>query len=174
MTFLVVARFLFPSIDGRLLFNMFFYLVGMISASCFDWRFKMPYGKSVKVASILLFVVLVILCLHYSLLYRPSIIFAIGGIGVFIILFVCEAISMYVFSGQDSNKNLLSRIVVFVSYASMACYMFHRPIYWLAQKIWNPSDPTVKWWFMAGIVFPVIVVISYLIQKGYDALVKRI
>ncbi len=174
MTSLVVARFLFPSVDGRLLFNLFFYLVGIISASCFDWRFKMPYGKAVKVASILLFVVLIMLCLHHSLLYRPSMIMAIGGIGVFVILFVCEGISTCVFSGQDSNKNLLSLIVGFVSYASMACYMFHRPIYWLAQEIWNPSDTTVKWWFMAGIVFPVIVMISYVIQKGYDSLVKRI
>jgi hypothetical protein len=60
------------------------------------------------------------------------------------------------------------QIVSLVSYASMACYMFHRFFYWAAEKIWNPSDTSVKWLFMAGLVFPVIIAFSYMIQKMYD------
>jgi hypothetical protein len=56
----------------------------------------------------------------------------------------------------------------------MACYMFHRFFYWAAEKLWNPADTTVKWLFMAGIVYPIILVLSYAIQKLYDNAVKRL
>ena len=37
----------------------------------------------------------------------------------------------------------------------------------------NPSEACVKWIYMVGLVFPVILVISYVIQKLYDSLVQK-
>ena len=96
----------------------------------------------------------------------------LGAAGVFVILFICEAVSKLLYAGHINRENgfktLACQIVGFVSYASMACYMFHRFFYWVAEKMWNPSVTSVKWLFMAGCVYPIIVVLSYVIQKMYD------
>ena len=61
-----------------------------------------------------------------------------------------------------------------LSYASMGCYMFHRFFYWLAETVGTPSDTTLKWFYMAGFIYPLIVVLSYIIQKEYDNIVKKL
>ena len=52
----------------------------------------------------------------------------------------------------------------------MAVFMFHRLFFWLGEIIYNPSNESLKWGYMALIVFPVMCVLSYYIQKSYDAL----
>lgn len=54
----------------------------------------------------------------------------------------------------------------------MACYMFHRFFFWAGEMIWNPSTVWLKWLYMAGVVFPVMLVLSYYIQFGYDKLMQ--
>ena len=161
---LLVARFLFPSIDNRFVFDVFFYFVGVVSASCCDWKLNIPYGSAIKTFVVFAFVLIVAIAIKYSLLYTTSRQMAIGAIGVFVILFVCESISKY--GGH--------RFFYIISYASMSCYMFHRFFYWLAENVWNPSDTIVKWLYMAGLVFPSMIVLSYLIQKTYDSVTKRL
>ena len=161
---LLVARFLFPSIDNRFVFDVFFYFVGAVSASRFDWKLNIPYGTAIKTFVVLAFVILVAIAIKYSLLDTTSRQMLVGAIGVFAILFVCEGIGKYG----------CHRFFYIVSYASMACYMFHRFFYWLTEKLWNPSDTTIKWIYMAGLVFPCMIVLSYLIQKTYDNMTKRL
>ena len=174
---LVVARCLFPSIDSRFVFNVFFYLVGVVSASCFDWKFKTSYGTALKTLVVLTFALLVAFAIKYSLLYPTSRQMAVGAIGVFVILFICEGICKLIYSQQGARQNQCCRLASFivekVSYASMACYMFHRFFYWLAEAVGTPSDTTLKWFYMIGIIFPFIVVLSYIIQKEYDNIVKK-
>jgi hypothetical protein len=102
----------------------------------------------------------------------------LGAAGVFVILFICEGVSRLLFDGHNKSEKgfnvLACQIVGFVSYASMACYMFHRFFYWAAERIWNPSDATVKWLMMAGLVYPIIVILSYVIQKTYDHILNCI
>ena len=173
---LLIARWMFPSIDNRFVFDVLFYFVGVVTAPGFDWRFNIPYGSFVKSGIILVFLfLLAFVSIYASFLYHPLFQMVLGAAGVFVILFVCEALSKSLFAGQDSKANgsFACKVVGFVSYASMACYMFHRFFYWGAEKIWNPSDASVKWLYMAAVVYPVIVVSSYAIQKLYDAFVKR-
>ena len=99
---------------------------------------------------------------------------AIGAMGVFVILFVCEGISSLLFDNSNVQQSVLKKrvcqLISVVSYASMTCYMFHRFFYWSAESIWNPSDTSVKLFYMIVIVFPIILVCSYAIQKVYDNL----
>ena len=174
---LFVARLMFPSIDNRFVFDVLFYFVGVVSAPGFDWRFNIPYRSYIKSGIVLAFLFLVVFFSIYdTLLYHSFCQMALGAAGVFVILFVCEAVSKLLFNSQDSKANgfktFACQVVGFVSYASMACYMFHRFFYWVAEKIWNPSDTFVKWLFMAGCVYPLIVWCSYMIQKLYDNLVS--
>lgn len=169
---LLVTRFLLPSIDNRFVYNVFFYFVGVVSASCFDWKLNTSLGRTIKTLFVLAFVLLVEVVTRYSLLLTPLRQMALGAVGVFVILFICEGISKLLFDNQDDQKSyiktLACRIVNIVSYASMACYMFHRFFYWAAEKVWNPSDTSIKWLYMVGLVFPIIITFSYLIQKIYD------
>jgi acetyl esterase/lipase/peptidoglycan/LPS O-acetylase OafA/YrhL len=169
---LLIARFLFQSIDSRFVFNVFFYFVGVVSASCFDWKLSTSFGRTIKLFVVLAFVTFVAVAPHYSLLFSGFRQMVLGAVGVFVILFICEGISSLFFDDKNAQQNpfkvQVCRIVSIVSYASMACYMFHRFFYWAAEKVWNPSDITVKWLFMVGLVFPIIITFSYMIQKLYD------
>ena len=174
---LCVARMLFASVDSRLIFNMFFYLIGMNCTIFKNWRCSSCFGPIMQVGIILLFVFLIHIGLYYSFLKHGVTIMPVGGVGVLAILFICEGISKMLFNGYNVHHNRFKvhacQIIGVVSYASMACYMFHRFFYWGAERIWNPSDTSVKWLFMIVIVYPVIVMLSYAIQKLYDNLVKR-
>ena len=175
---LVVALCLFPAIDSRFVFDVFFYFVGVVSASCFDWKFNTSYGTTMKMLVVLTFVLLVAFAIKYSLLYPTSCQMAVGGVGVFPLLFICEGICRLIYSHQCVRQNLYSRLASFivekVSYASMACYMFHRFIYWLTETVWTPSDTTLKWLYMVGFIYPLMLVLSYIIQKKYDNIVNKL
>ncbi len=169
---LLIARFLFPSIDNRFVFNVFFYFVGVISASCFDWKFNTSYGTTIKTLAVVVFVLLMGVSIYYSFIFRPSYQMAVGAAGVFVILFICEGVARLLFDNLNHRQNglrlLVCRLINVVSYASMSSYMFHRFFYWGAERIWNPTDTSVKWLYMVGLVFPVIIALSYMIQKLYD------
>lgn len=168
---------LIATTDSRLLFNVFFYMVGVISASCFDWRFNFRHGNLAKLLILVTFIVLLwVGQLNHNfhlVLYRR----AVGGVGVFALLFVCEYISNIFFGSPNSTregwKGQICRVISFVSYASMACYMFHRLFFWAGEKIFNPNEEIIKWIYMAGIVFPSMLVLSYYIQKGYDIVMSK-
>ena len=176
MGLLVAARCVFPSIDPRMVFNVFFYFVGIVTAACFDWKLNTSYGPAVKTIAGLALALLITAAIHFSL-SSTSWQMVVGAIGVLVILFVCEDMSKLLFDTQNTRqggvKSFAAKIICWVSYASMACYMFHRFFYWLAERIWNPSEACVKWIYMVGLVFPVILVISYVIQKLYDSLVQK-
>lgn len=105
-------------------------------------------------------------------IYAPNehILRVFAGFGVFAILFACEEIANMVFK----KNNRLSLMIINVSYASMACYMYHRLFFWIGEKAWNPSPHGLKWFYMAGLVFPIMLVCSYYIQKGYDGIIKHL
>lgn len=157
-SFLLVLRLLFPSVDNRFVFDVFFYFVGVVSASCFDWKLNTSFGTTIKTLVVLTFAILFIMSINCSLLQTTFRQMAVGAIGIFALLFVCDGLS----------KLGTHRFFYLVSYASMACYMFHRFFYRVALFIWNPSDINLKWLYMVGLVFPVMIVLSYLIQKIYE------
>lgn len=167
---------LVPKTDSRLLFNAFFYMVGVISAACFDWKFNCRHGTLAKLLISVLFLILLCLGQLYANFHQNAYRTVVAGIGMFPLLFISEYISKYFF-GSDNNirngwKGKICRLISLVSYASMACYMFHRLFFWAGEKIYNPGVAGIKWVYMAGLVFPVILYLSYLIQKYYDSLVN--
>ena len=168
---------LIPSTDIRLLFNVFFYMVGVISSTSFDWKMNSRYSKLLQVLIILVFIIFV--CIgqvndnFHLKLYRRI----VGGVGVFAWLFLCEYVSNIFFVSvndmKDRWKTQVCCVISYISYASMACYMFHRLFIWMGEQVWNPSE-TWAWLYMGGLIFPVMLVLSYYIQKEYDTMIKKI
>lgn len=173
---LVVNRFI-PTTDIRLLFNVFFYMVGVISSTSFDWKMNFQYGKLIKILVILFFLVLVYIGqmndnFHLKLYRR-----IVGGVGVFAWLFLCEYVSNIFFDSVNDMKDRwetqVCRLIIYISYASMACYMFHRLFLWMGEQVWNPSVTWINWLYMGALVFPVMLILSYQIQKSYDTIVGK-
>ena len=179
---LVLLERVIPSIDKRLMFNMFFYLGGVISSPRFDWRFKIHYGNMVKILCVMVFLTLLVLGHMFANFHSLSYKRWSAGIGVFAILFLCEYMSNIIFKINVENRGMKRTrlhdiaiwIVGTVSYASMACYMFHRLFFWMGELVWNPSVVWVKWIYMGCIVFPLMLGLSYYIQKYYDLLIKNV
>ena len=169
---------LIPTTDIRLLFNVFFYMVGVVSSTSFDWKMNFRYGRLIKMLAILVFMVLVSIGqmndnFHLQLFRK-----VVGGIGVFAWLFLCEYVSDLFFGSvndmKDRWKTQVCCVISYISYASMACYMFHRLFFWMGEQVWNPSVTWINWLYMGALVFPVMIVLSYYIQRYYDLLIKKV
>lgn len=163
-----IRNYIHP-IDFRFLFNMSLYIVGLVTAPYFNWKFE--NRKWIKWVVVVFFVGL----LSVTFFKTPNVLFkrTSAFVGVFALLFVCEYIANMVFRHNASNVvSPIGSLIKNVSYASMACYMFHRFFFWAGEMIWNPSTVWLKWLYMAGVVFPVMLVLSYYIQFGYDKLMQ--
>ena len=161
-----VLSLIIPSLDWRLQFNLQFFLVGLVSAPYFDWKFeKAPYLKWIV---IIVFVGMLTSCFVHPI---PSFLRKLfSGVGVFAALFVCEWLSKIIYS----KSNSLARLVLDMSYASLACYLFHRFFFWIGEAMWNPLEYWMKWLFMIGVVYPIMLFCSIYIQKGYDKILNNI
>ena len=165
-----LIRHFVNSIDWRFLFNMLLYLVGLVSAPNFNWKFE--NRNWIKWLMVMFFVGLMTLTFFKT----PNVLFkrTAAFVGVLALLFVCEYVANLVFHrGASGEVSPMGKLIINVSYASMACYMFHRLFFWAGEMIWNPSTAWVKWLYMAGIVFPVMLVLLYYIQKGYDSIIEK-
>lgn len=163
-----IRNYIHP-VDFRFLFNMSLYIVGLVTAPYLNWKFE--NRKWIKLVIVVFFVGL----LSVTFFKTPNVLFkrTSAFVGVFALLFVCEYIANMVFRHNASNVvSPIGSLIKNVSYASMACYMFHRFFFWAGEMIWNPSTVWLKWLYMAGAVFPVMLVLSYYIQFGYDKLMQ--
>ena len=142
-----------------------------------DYRFDV--GRALCMPFVVL---LVHLCAYIypevrSLIYVHPVlyIFSYSCLGVFPLLFGCEHVANRAFPHNSSDEvSPIGSLIKNVSYASMACYLFHRLFFWAGEMIWNPSADCLKWVYMSGVVFPIMLVLSFYIQKLYDKLVKNL
>lgn len=169
LTVWLISNFIHP-IDWRFRFNLLLYLVGLVSAPYVDWKFE--NRKWIKWLVVVLYVGLLSVTIfrEQNVLYKRTVAF----VGVFALLFVCEYVANMVFHRNASGEiSPMGKFIMNVSYASMACYMFHRFFFWAGELIWNPTTAWIKWFYMAGVVFPLMLLLSYYIQFGYDKLMQR-
>jgi len=64
-------------------------------------------------------------------------------------------------------------IVLWVSYASYFMYLFHRPLYSAVAPWLTDFSTPVRTAILVGVVVPVLVALTYLLQKGYDEVIAR-
>lgn len=67
----------------------------------------------------------------------------------------------------------IRRIISVLSYASMAMYLFHRPVFHLGIKyIFHDDNATIPEVYL--VLMPITIVVSYIIQYSYDFCVDKI
>jgi peptidoglycan/LPS O-acetylase OafA/YrhL len=99
-----------------------------------------------------------------------------GGIGLLTVPLqggLAAAGSMVLFGlcSRHSGAFVPSRAVEFVSYASFAMYLFHRPMLTLAKDVFMPQGFLLQWCYLTLLCLPLIVLVSWAIQGGYDRIV---
>lgn len=60
-----------------------------------------------------------------------------------------------------------------LSYVSFAIYLFHRPIYTLLLRCYQPQQPWQIWIYLLGVGLPLTLTIGWGLQKGADRLFAR-
>jgi peptidoglycan/LPS O-acetylase OafA/YrhL len=157
-------------IDKRFFIYFFIFIAGM-------------YGP--KILPIIrtrpLIVITSLLCLFFSIsLYevniyplianntRFSLISAIS-IQIFILLNIIMISFIVTFYWFSVNITILRpKIIETISYASFCIYLFHRPFWWVMLKILHPENDLLRGLYLSVIGIPILVAISYGIQKFYD------
>ena len=151
-------------IDDRVLMYFPFFILGIVTPKehFMDSITKLSY----LFISGILFSVILYFNLHrvHVFTYLCSFTFVNNLIGVCFILALSNLIDKF---------SLVKPMLLKVSYASMAIYLFHRQIYYLFM-FGLPSKLVYQILYFAVIVIPVTFVIAYFIQVYYDKLENSI
>jgi peptidoglycan/LPS O-acetylase OafA/YrhL len=59
-----------------------------------------------------------------------------------------------------------------IAYASYGMYLFHRPVWWIMEDIYNPANVQIKAVYLALFGIPLTIFVSYYSQKFYDKYFK--
>lgn len=65
-----------------------------------------------------------------------------------------------------------SAAVFFISTAAFVMYLSHRPILHLATGAFFPAGSSLQLLYLLGVCLPLIVGVSWLVQRGYDAAIR--
>lgn len=158
---------IFPNMDMRVLYYFPFYVLGLLSTPHFVcdniiWKNK-------KVLLFILGVIVFGLTALFSkygnhesgmILILTNILYGLSGI--VILLFISEKIAHINFT-----KTLFSKL----AYSSMSAYLFHRVFFFLCIGLLTSYIGSIYILIIAGIL---TFVCSYLFQKGYDFIIKKI
>ena len=167
--FAILSRFI--KLDSRYIFNLFLYLVGLNIAHLQrsniiiinrDDLLKNVYTK-IFLIGILCIYILMLICLQDNNKGLFRIIANIIGTFVVVLGVVCLPNHMLI-----KQK----KIVGFLAYTSMSCYLFHRFVYYVGLSIYQPQSTIILLLYLFFIVLPLCFVFSYYMQALYDMVVK--
>lgn len=69
---------------------------------------------------------------------------------------------------------LSSRLISELAYATLFMYLFHRVVYRPAMYLFPSKDPNIQLAFILLVCLPIVVVFSWLGQRLYDEILKRL
>lgn len=79
--------------------------------------------------------------------------------------------ALFILKTRFPIKHTLSlKLITYLSFSSYAMYLFHRPIYDVMLQIYYPNLAFLQWLYLMSVCLPLIVWLSWHIQKTYDTL----
>ncbi len=111
----------------------------------------------------------------YLSVYQSKIVLSWGGILGIVLVMNCIMVSFTWLVRLISRRAItLSKYFKALSYSSYCIYLFHRPVWWTLLRLENPYDPETRLLYLAFVGVPVIILLAYAIQKGYDRFLKLV
>ena len=86
---------------------------------------------------------------------------------------ICSLFVVMMIKDSKVTSNKARTIIMGLSYASYCMYLFHRPIYILANKFYFPVNQSLQVFYLVGICLPCVILFSYGVQKTYDLAVGQ-
>lgn len=152
----IILDFTIEGFESKVAMLFPFFAVGLISS---EWKVlseKKNYGY------LLISVVLFILLSKLDGLY-PNVLLKVA-LSAFCVVIIIEVGKII------SSSCLFTKLLSYISYASMVAYLFHRQIFGVFQFIFGEFNV-----FMAyGIVLPITLLCSYFVQYSYDCIIKKL
>lgn len=165
MGIIILIEVLFHSVVPRTYWYFLVYFVGIIVAQQFGVSF-LSFLKRNWIILMVVFLAFVVL----TFITRSSVLkYVNSGVGLFALL------SLYLKIGDwIENKDKLTNCFLWLSYASMCMYLFHRQVYEVMLTIYHPATPmgVCLYLGLAGVI--ITIVLSYCIQKTYDYIIAKI
>ena len=168
MAIILVIDATFHSVDPRVYYYYIVYFAGILSAKYWQSGFL----KLINSKYTLLLLSIYLPLFGYLLMGKGNRILMMceGYIGIVALLNICACVGNVLQSNRTFTK-----VISYLSYASMCAYLFHREVYWMLMALYTPSSN--DWYIILYLFFigvPVTFFLSYYIQRGYDKLVSRI
>lgn len=161
----LLINYFFHSVDPRFFYYYIVYFLGIVCAQDFPLTTQKLINSPYTLALFLMYIpALCYLAGHEN----RVVMMGLGYLGVPIVLNV-SSLAAYKFG----KSRIFCTAITFISYGSMCAYLYHRELYWLFLKIWTPANSFLELAYLFFIVFPIILFVSYYIQKRYDGLFSR-
>lgn len=82
---------------------------------------------------------------------------------------ICPLLIVMVIKDIRISSYRLYGAFMMISYASYCMYLFHRPIYIIANKLYFPENQWLQVVYLVGVCLPCVIAFSYVVQKTYDS-----
>ena len=90
------------------------------------------------------------------------------------LLALSGAMSVFLWTRLLAPESGRARLLVFVSYASFAMYLFHRPILsWMAE-LFTPQTLVFQLSYLWLICLPVVILVAWIVQRAHDGLARSL
>jgi peptidoglycan/LPS O-acetylase OafA/YrhL len=163
---LIIYYFLTRKLDVRVMLYFPPYVMGMFLA-------QHKYNLDLTLRNKLLFCLLFIVSLLISFIKTP---FNNLNILMEMPLVLTGAIFLFELGGgrfQFSDGSKSTQFIFILSYVSFCMYLFHRPIYITLKILYFPEQWFAQISYLIFFCLPVVVFVSYLIQKTYDTVLDN-
>ena len=167
LLFLLGLHFVTRTVDLRTFYYILVYFIGLYIGVHHKQMFHnaSKFNVPTVVFGIIWIAMLVCLCYTNNRIFMM----AAGYVGAIAIIAASMAISARL---NNKRTTFTKDAIVFISYASMCAYLFHRAVYWLCLQIWTPESDIITLAYLFIVGFPLTMILSYYIQKLYDKCVK--
>ena len=163
LIFLLLLGYLYiHELDIRIMLYFPAFALGILFAKFETWFLKLNLGVVT-----LLFVI----SLGFSFIQFNS--WTITTFKVLPML-VTGSLAIMIFALKAEHRLPDSKWIKFLSYSSLSMYMFHRVIYKAMIDIYFPANDLFQVLYLFGVCFPVVILVSWLIQKTYEQIIFRI
>jgi peptidoglycan/LPS O-acetylase OafA/YrhL len=162
---LIIYYFLTRKLDVRLMLYFPSYVMGMFLA---QHEYLNLTGKN-RLFYCFLFVISLLISFMKTPFNNLNILMEMPMVlaGSTFLFVLCREGSRFQFAPADVSK--IMEVILLLSYVSFCMYLFHRPIYITLNILYFPENPLAQTAYLIFFCLPVVIFVSYLIQKTYDS-----
>lgn len=166
---LVLVRTRLGLVEDRIFYYLGVYAVGLILAKTGRLQaLTSPRWFPIKAAVWVLGIgLLTMYSDHYRTILSPGLVLSIA---VFVLASILLVLSV---ARLPTIRNLCPGLRRSISYAAYVSYLLHRPIWRIVYLVYTPRTPTGTFLFTLTIGAPLVLFVSYALQKGYDLLTSN-